>query len=150
MESTVLGVFEDLKLKISESYKQNWSSPAKLRQPTGQSQENFTFGPSLLNFKLKVLEYPRNCRLHATLILKVQKNPESANVPISVGKLRSIWPCLSLLISDVFYEPLKKGVDLKEKTLRNLEKYLHVCIPIRHLTPQLELLCHCIQIWKHQ
>ena len=30
-------------------------------------------------FKLKVLKYPRNCRLHATLIQKVLKNPESAN-----------------------------------------------------------------------
>ena len=32
------------------------------------------------NFKHKVLKYPKNCRLHATLILTVLKNRESANV----------------------------------------------------------------------
>ena len=41
------------------------------------------------NFKLKVLEYPRNCRLHATLILKVQKNPASAKY--IVLSLASYW-----------------------------------------------------------
>ena len=43
VESTVSGVFEDLKFKISEGQDQ-------LRQPTGQRQENFNFGPSLLKF----------------------------------------------------------------------------------------------------
>ena len=37
-----------------------------MRQPLGQSQDNFNFGPSLL--KLKVLKYPRNCSLQYTLI----------------------------------------------------------------------------------
>ena len=37
MKATVSGVFEDLKFKVS----------AKLRQPTGRSQDNFNFDPSL-------------------------------------------------------------------------------------------------------
>ena len=37
------------------------------------------------NFKLKVPKYPRNCRRHATLILKVQKNPESATLLLFEG-----------------------------------------------------------------
>ena len=56
MKSTVSGVFEDLKFKISEGSDQNWCFPGsallavsvKLREPTGQSQENS--GPSLLKF----------------------------------------------------------------------------------------------------
>ena len=40
VKSTVSGVFKDLKFKIL----------AKLRQSTGQRQENFNFGPSLLKF----------------------------------------------------------------------------------------------------
>ena len=55
---TVFWVFEDLKFKISEGYEQNWcfpdsaqlAVPAKLRQLTGQSQENTNFGRSLLKF----------------------------------------------------------------------------------------------------
>ena len=51
-------VFEDLKFKISEGSGQNWCFPgsallavsAKLRQPTGQTQDNFSFCPSLLKF----------------------------------------------------------------------------------------------------
>ena len=56
MKATVSGVFEDLKLKISEGSDQNCPDSAllavlaKLRQPTRQSQENFNFGPSLLIF----------------------------------------------------------------------------------------------------
>ena len=58
VKSTVFGVFEDLKFKISEGYDQNWCFPAsaqlavsaKLRQPTGQGQENFNFACSLLKF----------------------------------------------------------------------------------------------------
>ena len=54
----VLLVFEDLNLKISEVYDQKWCFPdsaqlavsAKLRQLTGQSQENTNFGRSLLKF----------------------------------------------------------------------------------------------------
>ena len=47
---------------------------AKLRQPTEQRQENFNFACSFLKFfTLKVLKYPRNCRLHATLMLNVLK-----------------------------------------------------------------------------
>ena len=54
----VLLVFEDLKFKISEVYDQKWCFPdsaqlavsAKLRQLTGQSQENTNFGRSLLKF----------------------------------------------------------------------------------------------------
>ena len=45
VKATVFGVFEDLKFKISEG-----SDSAKLRQPTGQTQDNFNFGPSLLKF----------------------------------------------------------------------------------------------------
>ena len=51
-------VFVDFKFKISEGYDQTWSFPvpalltvsAKLRQPTGQRQENFNFACSLLKF----------------------------------------------------------------------------------------------------
>ena len=58
VKSTVFWVFEDLKFKISEGYDQNWCFPdsaqlavsAKLRQLTGQSQENTNFGCSLLKF----------------------------------------------------------------------------------------------------
>ena len=58
VKSTVSWVFEDLKFKISEGYAQNWCFPdpaqlavsAKLRQLTGQSQENTNFGRSLLKF----------------------------------------------------------------------------------------------------
>ena len=58
VKSTVSWVFEDLKFKISEGYDQNWCFPdsaqlavsAKLRQLTGQSQENTNFGRSLLKF----------------------------------------------------------------------------------------------------
>ena len=58
LKSTVSWVFEDLKLKISEGYDQNWWFPdpaqvavsAKLRQLPGQSQENTNFGHSLLKF----------------------------------------------------------------------------------------------------
>ena len=54
----VFGVLEDLMVKISEGSDQNWcfpgsallAVPAKLRQPTGQTQENTNFGPSLLKF----------------------------------------------------------------------------------------------------
>ena len=56
VKPAVLGVFEDLKFKISEGYDQNCCFPdpaqlavsAKLRQLTGQSQENTNFGPNLL------------------------------------------------------------------------------------------------------
>ena len=58
VKSTVSCVFEDLKFKISEGYDQNWcfpdcaqlAVPAKLRQLTGQCQENTSFGRSLLKF----------------------------------------------------------------------------------------------------
>ena len=58
VKSTVSWVFEDLKFKISEGYDPNWCFPdtaqlavsAKLRQLTGQSQENTNFGRSLLKF----------------------------------------------------------------------------------------------------
>ena len=58
VKSTVSGVFEDLKFKISEVLGQNWCFPdcaqlavsAKLRQLTGQSQENTNLGPNLLKF----------------------------------------------------------------------------------------------------
>ena len=58
VKSTVSLVFEDLKFKISEGYDQNWCFPdsaqlavsAKLRQLTGQCQENTNFGRSLLKF----------------------------------------------------------------------------------------------------
>mgnify|MGYP004393131905 FL=1 len=58
MKATVSGVVEDLKFKISEGSDQNWCFPdsaqlavsAKLRQLTGQSQENTNFGPNLLKF----------------------------------------------------------------------------------------------------
>ena len=58
VKATVSGVVEDLKLKISEGSDQNWCFPesaqlavsAKLRQLTGQTQENTNFGRSLLKF----------------------------------------------------------------------------------------------------
>ena len=58
MKATVFEVVEDLKFKISEGLDQNWCFPdsaqlavsAKLRQLTGQSQENTNFGLSLLKF----------------------------------------------------------------------------------------------------
>ena len=58
MKATVFGVVEDLKFKISEGLDPNWCFPdsahlavsAKLRQLSGQSQENTNFGRSLLKF----------------------------------------------------------------------------------------------------
>ena len=58
VKTTVSGVVEALKSKISESSDQNWCFPdcaqlavsAKLRQLTGQSHENTNFGRSLLKF----------------------------------------------------------------------------------------------------
>ena len=58
MKATVSGVVENLKFKISECSDQNWCFPdsaqlavsAKLRQLTGQGQENTNFGRSLLKF----------------------------------------------------------------------------------------------------
>ena len=58
MKATISGVVEDLKSKISEGSDQKWCFPdsaqlavsAKLRQLTGQSQENTNFGRSLLKF----------------------------------------------------------------------------------------------------
>ena len=58
MKATVSGVVEDLKFKISEGSDQNWCFPdpaqlavsVKIRQLTGQSQENTNFGRSLLKF----------------------------------------------------------------------------------------------------
>ena len=55
MRSTVSGVLEDLTFKISEGSDQNWCFPgsallavsAKLRQPTGQIQENTKFESEL-------------------------------------------------------------------------------------------------------
>ena len=57
VKSTVSWVFEDLKFK-TEGYDQNWCFPdsaqlvvsAKLRQLSGQSQENTNLGPNLLKF----------------------------------------------------------------------------------------------------
>ena len=58
VKATYSEVFEDLKFKISEGYDQNWCFPdpaqlavsTKLRQLTGQSQENTNFGTNLLKF----------------------------------------------------------------------------------------------------
>ena len=58
MKAAVSGVVEDLKFKISEGSDPNWCFPdsaqlavsAKMRQLTGQSQENTNFGPNLLKF----------------------------------------------------------------------------------------------------
>ena len=58
MRATFSGIVEDLKFKISEGSDQNWCCPdcaqlavsAKLRQLTGQGQENTNFGRSLLKF----------------------------------------------------------------------------------------------------
>ena len=58
MKAIVSGVVENLIFKISEGSDQNWCFPdsaqlavsAKLRQLTGQSQENTNFGRSLLKF----------------------------------------------------------------------------------------------------
>ena len=58
VKSKVSWVFEDLKFKISEGYDQNWCFPDSAQ---------------LAVSVLKVLKYPRNCRLPATLIQKVFK-----------------------------------------------------------------------------
>ena len=58
MKATVSGVVEDLNFKISKGLDPNWCFPdsaqldvsAKLRQLTGQGQENTNFGRSLLKF----------------------------------------------------------------------------------------------------
>ena len=58
MKATISGIVEDLKFKISEGLDQNWCFPdcaqsavsAKLRQLTGQGQENTNFGLNLLKF----------------------------------------------------------------------------------------------------
>ena len=58
MKAAVSGVVEDLEFRISEGSDQNWCFPdyaqlavsAKLRQLTGQSQENTNLGCSLLKF----------------------------------------------------------------------------------------------------
>ena len=58
VNSTVSWVFDDLKFEISEGYDLIWCFPdpaqlaasAKLRQLTGQGQENANFGRSLLKF----------------------------------------------------------------------------------------------------
>ena len=58
MKATVSGVVEDLNFKISEGLDQNWCFPesaqlavsAKLRQLTGQTQENTNFGRGFLKF----------------------------------------------------------------------------------------------------
>ena len=58
MKATVSGVVEDLRFEISEGLAQNWcfsdsaqlAVSAKLRQLTGQSQENTSFGRKLLKF----------------------------------------------------------------------------------------------------
>ena len=59
MKATVSGVLEDHAFKISEGSDQNRSCPksallavlAKLRQPSGQTQDNFNFGPSPLKLQ---------------------------------------------------------------------------------------------------
>ena len=56
MKATFFGAVEDLKFKISEGSDPNWCFPdsaqlavsAKLRQLTGQSQENTNLGLNLL------------------------------------------------------------------------------------------------------
>ena len=56
VKATVPYRLEDLNFKNSEGLDQNWCFPgsallavsAKLRQPTGQTQDNFNLGPSLL------------------------------------------------------------------------------------------------------
>ena len=48
LKATVSGLFEDLKLKISEGSDKLLAVSAELRQPPGQSQDNFIFGPSFL------------------------------------------------------------------------------------------------------
>ena len=56
--ATLSGVVEDLKFKISKGLDQNWCFPDraqlavsfKLRQLSGQSQENTNLGLSLLKF----------------------------------------------------------------------------------------------------
>ena len=58
VKSTISWAFEDLKIKISEGYDQNWCFPdsaqlavsAKLRKLTEQSQENTNLGPNFLKF----------------------------------------------------------------------------------------------------
>ena len=58
MKATASGAFKDLKFKISEGSDPNWCFPdcaqlavsAKLRQLTGQRQENTNLGPNLLKF----------------------------------------------------------------------------------------------------
>ena len=63
--------------------------PCWLSQLTWEGQQGRARTTSILlvtywNFKLKVLKYPKNCRLHNTLIPWSLKNPESPNV-------QSVW-----------------------------------------------------------
>ena len=68
VKATVSRVVEDLEFKISEGLDKNWCFPdcaqlavsAKLRQLTGQSQENTNFGPNLLKYKIWNLVYQEN------------------------------------------------------------------------------------------
>ena len=54
-------------LGVSPSLVSNWDSQQ------GRGRKTSILLVAFWNFKLKVLKYPRNCRLHATLILKVFK-----------------------------------------------------------------------------
>ena len=80
-------VFEDFDFKILEGYKQNWSFPVSALFSFGasrlQPKKDRDWKTSILlvafwNFKIKVLKYLWSYRLHATLMPKVSKNPESA------------------------------------------------------------------------
>ena len=76
MKYTVSRVFEDLKFKISEGCKQNWSFPVSALNwdsQQGRARKTSILVLAFWNFKLKVLKYPSNCRLHATMILNLMK-----------------------------------------------------------------------------
>ena len=86
VKSTVSEVFEDLKFKISEGYKQNWSWSQQ-----GRARKTSILVLAFWNFKIKVLKYPRNCRLHATLILNLLK-PLTIHIFTAASLLSTEWP----------------------------------------------------------
>ena len=82
MNSTVSGVFEDIKFKVSEGYKQNWSFPVSALLAVSVS----ILVQAFWNFKLKVLKYQWNFRPHATVISKFGETPNLCTEPENVGE----------------------------------------------------------------
>ena len=96
VKATVFGVFEDLKFKISEGYKQNWTETAN-RADSGQLQ--FWSEPSeILNLSSSNTPETVAFTIH-TLIPWSLKNPESPRL----HTIHAIW----LISKHVFSKPMK-------------------------------------------